>query len=147
MHMKNIEHIALGVHMVAFLFAISNIAVADWKGLTWLRGRVATLPAKTMRHLHNHVWFGLILLVLSGGVLFSFHIDELLVSTAFFVKLGCLVVAIINGLYIRRHMSVSFEMPFASLAPRQQMALKVSGIISTIAWLGIVGVASFILPE
>ena len=145
--MKNIEHIALGVHMVALLFALINIAVADWKGLSWMRGKVATLPAKTMRHIHNHIWLGLVLLVLSGGVVASYHIDVLRSSPAFHLKMLCLIIAALNGLYIRRHMAVAFEKSFASLTPSQQNALRISGVVSTAAWLGAIGLAGFILPE
>lgn len=145
--MKNIEHIAFGVHMVALTFALLNIIVADWKGIAWIRGMVPTLPRKTMRHLHNHIWLGLGLLVFSGAVLFCYHQTVLLVSFAFYAKIACVSMVSVNGIFINRHMQVASEQSFASLPKARQRALVMSGIVSCVGWFGALALAGFLLPE
>ena len=133
--------------MVALVFGMLNIIVADYKGFAWFRGKVATLPSKTMRHIHNHIWLSLALLVLSGSVLFSYHQAELLASPAFYMKLLCIVMLSVNGVYINRHMAVASEQSFASLPEAEKRALIMSGVVSVVAWLGAIVLAGFILPE
>ena len=137
----------MGAHMLALLFALVNIALADWKGLQWMRGKVQTLPARSMWMLHNHIWMALAVLILSGAAIATYHVNELMASPAFGAKLAAIVALTLNGVYIRRTMRIASEMPFAQVPAEKRRALYLSGIISTIAWATAIVAAGFILPE
>lgn len=87
------------------------------------------------------VWIGLVILIISGYLLFSLDTDRYLQSAKFLAKMTIVGIILLNGLFLhisliprlRRH--VGGHLPSSDEFMRKRPFLFTSGAISLVSWL------------
>ena len=129
-----LHRIGLAVHIVALVLSFGTILVVDWLGLLWLLGRV---------HMHESgkleaaakplIWGGLALLLASGAL-----IDPDLTNPVTAVKLGAVLVLMLNGLSIAPAMHQLLALPpetrFGELGRKLRLRLMIALSVSQACW-------------
>jgi hypothetical protein len=129
------------LHITAFGFVLGVSAISDKEAFAWMRGKKEILDAEKIHLYHRLVWLGLSVLIVSGVIL-MYPMRVYLLSQLFFVmKLLFVGVLIVNGVLIGRMSSLATEKPFASLTSHEKMALLASGVISSLSWMCVAGLA------
>jgi hypothetical protein len=124
------------VHLGVFALLIPLILFADHEGLEWLRGKKETLNPKVIGAVHNLVWAGLIVMILSGLMLAWPLREALVVNVAFYAKVLFVLLLVVNSFFIGKFMHLATEKPFASLTSNERLPLILSGALSGIGWFG-----------
>lgn len=134
----------LPVHIGAFFVTIAAVVIADLHAALWVLGKIEVLPKKRMRALHLFVGYGLLVSILSGFIMFLPLQDYLLSHLPFWIKLGFVGALVINSFVISTHMNVAASRSFKSLERKERTILLISGIVSTISWIGAFTAAQFL---
>ncbi|HCC06319.1 TPA: hypothetical protein DEP94_03120 [Candidatus Nomurabacteria bacterium] len=137
----------LPLHFLVLAFVAWNVFHADHLGFSWIRGKVAMLDTTTVKKYHNRTWIGLILMILTGLVLFWPTREYLFTRPQFFIKMGFVVALFINSFVIGLLSKISTTKTYASLTFSQKLPLIISGGVSTISWLGATVMALFLEQE
>ena len=124
------------IHLGTFALLVPLILFADHQGFEWLTGHKETLHPKTIGFVHNLTGAGLALMILSGLFLAWPIRDALFTNTAFLVKMGFVLLLIVNSYFIGKLMHTATERPFKSLSDSEKLPLFISGALSTIGWAG-----------
>ncbi|MFE4834777.1 hypothetical protein ACFRAU_08845 [Arthrobacter sp. NPDC056691] len=129
-----LHRIGLAGHILALVLAFGTILVVDWLGLLWLLGKVHMHASpKLERATKPLIWGGLALLLASGALI---HPDITNPVTA--VKLGCVLILMLNGLSIAPAMHKMFALPrdtsFSELGSRLRTRLLIALSISQACW-------------
>lgn len=124
------------VHISTVLVIISLIACADYYALRWTRGIIPILSYRKISLLHRLVWCGLIIMILSGTLLFYPYRDFLVTLLTFKIKMMFVLTLVINSFYIGHILSLACEKQFATLSPAQKLKLGISGFVSGACWIG-----------
>lgn len=130
------EHLLLYVHIGFLCVAACGILLADYSALGWLRGARRTIDASLSNLAHWIVSVGLSGMILSGLALFWPLRFYVVVEPLFWVKMGFVLALVINSFVIEYLMHTATHTPFHSLSRRQQLPFIVSGVISTLSWVG-----------
>lgn len=133
------------VHLAILLLTALVIVYADHLGFRYFRGTVRVLDAGRITLLHRIVWVGLLSMILTGVSLAYDRIDYLLSQPVFLLKMGFVLVLIINAGFISALSRLASTVPFSELGARQKTALLVSGALSTISWVGAATIGLFFL--
>lgn len=133
------------LHLPILIATALVILYGDHQGFDYMRGKRKTLPPKSVSWSHRLVWFGLLLMILSGVTLVLPVWEYWLADPTFYVKMGFVVTLIINGLFIGKLSHIATERPFAELTPPEKQTLIVSGALSGIGWLGAATIGLFVL--
>ncbi len=136
-----IELLALQVHITTVFALITTVIVTDIAALLWVAGKKETLSFGLLRTLHMLVWVGLVLMMLSGGTMFLSYREYLLSVPAFYIKMGFVSALVVNAFVIGKHLHIASERSFASLSREERRPLLISGIVSTVSWIGVVSAA------
>lgn len=134
--------IILTVHIATAISLIGIVLYADHLGLRWVRGKHEVLPAPRLKKLHQIIYCGLLLMIITGGYMFWPLREYLLTTPAFLIKMGLVLTLIINSVVIGRFMHIATQTPFAMLPSSQRIPLYVSGAVSALAWLGTIVAAT-----
>lgn len=126
------------IHLATLAFLACLVVFADHEAFSWVRGKKATLNARTMTRVHLATWAGLLLMVATGISMALPLKDFLLTNAAFFFKMFFVLALLMNAVVIGFLMKTATEKTFASLSWREQLPLLVSGGVSTVGWLGAV---------
>ena len=121
------------IHITGFTLSIGTIAIVDMGLLGWgKRGSAAQLLKETS------MWtlVGLVIMLISGPLIFSSDPNMYLANASFRFKLGALLIAIIYNYTIHRKVA-------SSSAPPGGLS-KVVGIISLALWVSVVAAGLFI---
>jgi hypothetical protein len=140
------EQIFLPLHLLSLVYVAWNIFHADHMGFNWISGKAQTLNASEVTKYHKGSWIGLGLMILTGLFLFYPLREFLLTRPQFYVKMAFVITLICNGLVIGKLQHIAIEKPFASLSNSQKLPLFISGVVSTLSWLGAAAAAFFLLP-
>ncbi len=141
------ENVFLPLHLISLAYVAWNVFHADHSGFNWMRGKEKLLSKKEVSKYHHGTWIGLILMVITGASLFYPMREFLLTRPQFYVKMSFVLVLIINGLAIGKISHIATEKTFDSLTAQEKFPLLLSGAISTIAWLGALITAFFLIPD
>ncbi len=115
------------IHITGFTLSIGTIAIVDMGLLGWgKRGSAAQLLKETS----TWTLVGLIIMLISGPLIFSSDPNMYLGNSSFRFKLGALLIAIIYNYTIHRKVALSGAPP-GGLS-------KVVGIISLALWTSVV---------
>ena len=68
-----------------------------------------TIDPVKLGSLHKQAWAGLLLMIVTGAVLFSQNTDTLLASGPFYVKMTCVLALVINAFVIGRLMKIATQ--------------------------------------
>ena len=126
----------LTIHISTVLVIISLIACADYYAFRWVRGIIPILSYQKMTLIHRLVWCSLIMMILSGALLFYPYRDFLITLLTFKVKMVFVTTLIINSFYIGHALPLACEKPFVALSQVQKIKLGASGLISSLCWIG-----------
>lgn len=121
-------------HIPAFALSIGTIALVDLRLLGVVLKRVST--AKLLRDTEPWTLLGLVIVIFSGALLFLSQTFIYLVNSAFFFKIGCLVVGIIYNFTIHRKVAAS-----PNVSPG---VAKLTAIVSLLLWAGVLYGGMFI---
>lgn len=135
------------IHLLVLAFVAWNVFNADHLGFDWIRGKVAMLDRATVKKYHDRTWIGLILMILTGFVLFWPTREYLFTRPQFFIKMGFVLALFINSFVIGILSKISTTKTYSSLTFGQKLPLIISGGVSTISWLGATGMAFFLEQE
>jgi hypothetical protein len=114
-------------HIQAFALSIGTIASVDLRILGVALKRVST--AKLLKDTEPWTLLGLVIVIFSGAALFLSQTFIYLVNSAFFFKIGCLVVGIIYNFTIHRKVAASPD-----VSPG---VAKLTAIVSLLLWGGV----------
>lgn len=114
-------------HIPAFALSIGTIALVDLRLMGVALKRVST--AKLLRDTEPWTLIGLVIVIFSGALLFLSQTFIYLVNSAFFFKIGCLVVAIIYNFTIHRKVAAS-----PTVSPGVAM---LTAVVSLLLWAGV----------
>lgn len=124
------------IHVVTVFFSFGVIMLADKQALSWMRGKQLTLNPKRLHLYHWLTWLGLIVLIITGSIMFWPRADYLLREPLFIMKMLFVGMLVVNAILIGRLMNVAVSRPFASLSKAELLPLFASGAISMTAWVG-----------
>jgi nitrate reductase gamma subunit len=124
------------IHLTILGITLILIAISDYKGSTWMRGKVQILDEKTLSRLHTAVFVGLFLMIATGFSMFLEAKDYYLSDSPFIVKMVFVLALVINGFFIGSLSKVATTTPYSALTPSQKNNLIISGSVSTIGWIG-----------
>jgi hypothetical protein len=121
------------IHITGFTLSIGTIAIVDMGLLGWgKRGSAAQLLKET----GPWTLVGLVIMLLSGPLIFSSDPNMYLANASFRFKLGALLIAIIYNYTIHRKVALSGGPP-GGLS-------KVVGVVSLALWVSVVAAGLFI---
>ncbi len=139
--------IFLPLHLISLAFVVFYIFQADHMGFNWIRGKVSTLDQSTVEKYHKRTWFGLMLMILTGFVLFWPMREYLLTRPQFLIKIAFVAALFLNSFVIGALSKTSTTKTYASLSFKEKLPLIISGAVSTISWLGAIIMAFFLEQE
>jgi hypothetical protein len=147
MWLLQMSGIILGAHIVILFAVVGTILVADYIAMQWFRGTIPTIGSTTVKRLHDAMWVGLGLMILTGALLFWPSRTFLLARPAFWIKMGFVLALVVNGLFIGKLMHIATVRNFASLTRNEKLLMMASGAVSLTAWVGSTISAFFLIPE
>ncbi|MDQ0620011.1 hypothetical protein [Arthrobacter globiformis] len=129
-----LHRIGLAAHILALVLSFGTILVVDWLGLLWLMGKVHMHESPKLEAAAKPlIWGGLALLLASGAL-----IQPDITNPVTAVKLGCVLVLMLNGLSIAPAMHKMFALPretrFSELGRRLRLRLLIALSISQACW-------------
>ncbi|MET4589852.1 hypothetical protein [Arthrobacter sp. 754] len=129
-----LHRVGLAVHILALVLSFGTILGVDWLGLLWLLGKVQMHESGKLEAAAKPlIWGGLALLLASGAL-----IDPDLANPVTAVKLGCVLVLMLNGLSIapamHQLMALPAETRFGGLGRRLRARLLTALTISQACW-------------
>ncbi len=133
------------VHVAVLLLTAFGILYTDHVGLSYLRGTRELLSKRFITLSHRGVWVGLLLMIATGIVLVLPSWEYRLQDPAFYVKMGFVLVLLVNAHAIGKLSTVAAERPFKSLPSDTQKTLLISGGLSAMGWIGATLIGFFFL--
>ncbi len=129
------------VHVLSVVFGMGAALMSDLLFTFYGKDRkLSSTEVSTLRVLSTVVWIGLVVITLSGAALFFSDVPKYLASVKFLVKMTIMVVLLINGSILHRHVSAQMALPHF-LISRQFAATRrlafACGAISVISWLSL----------
>ena len=133
------------VHLAILLGTAVAILWADHLGFQYFRGVRQTLDVRIVQRLHYTVLVGLVGMVVTGVSMAYDRFGYLSTLPQFWLKMGFVVVLIVNSFAIGTLQKRATEVPFATLPFRDRALLLVSGAASGAGWLGAAVIGLFFL--
>lgn len=124
------------IHLATLVATILVIAYADHEAFAYFRGKKDLLNKRRITRLHYLVWVGLITMIVTGFALALPGLSYYLSEPLFLLKMGFVLVLIINSLFITKLLPIASERPFRELKKNEQRILLLSGAASASAWIG-----------
>ncbi len=124
------------LHVAAIFVTGLCVLYSDEQGLMWMLGKKETLNAKRIAVLHAVVSIGLALVILTGGLKALTALSYYLSNPLFMVKMGFVLVLIVNGFFIGKLSTLATTRSFVSLSTKERLPLLVSGTASVLGWGG-----------
>lgn len=142
------QQIALGIHLIGFAFGLGGATISDITFFKALRSKSLTSEQYVfLDMLSKVVWAGLILLIISGLLIFWLIYSEqgslpMLASPRWQTKLTLVGVVLLNGFFFKFSIFpalkklVGQQLTAQSIGPSIRK-LALSGTISIVSWYGI----------
>jgi len=134
----------LQIHIAAVFSTLIIVIIADIHGLLWVLGKLQTISQKKLDLFHRLTWFGLIIIIVAGFLMFIGYPEYLLSLTAFKLKLVFLLFLVINAIFIGKHLTIASTRTFVSLSTKEKLQLSISGLFSVSGWIGAYSCAQFL---
>jgi hypothetical protein len=132
------------IHIVAVLFSLSVVLTADHYGYSWISGHEAVLKEEKLKKLHMYTWIGILMTIMTGGILFYKDYETLLSSQIFLVKLAFVGTLVVNSFSVGILKDLATKTKFSNLSIKEKTSLFISGGTSSACWLGALLCAFFI---
>lgn len=120
------------IHIAAFTLSIGTIAIVDMGLLGWSS---SAKPAQLLKETAPWTLVGLVIMLISGPLIFSSDPNMYLANSSFLFKMVALLVAIIYNYTIHRKVVLSGASPGVS---------KLVGVVSLALWVSVVAGGLFI---
>lgn len=133
------------IHLTTLILTALVILYADHEAFAYFRGKKLLLDTQRTALLHYLVWAGLLGMIATGLTMALPGLSYYLSRPEFLLKMGFVLVLIINSLFITRLFPIASKTPFAELPEKTKMLLLLSGTASTISWLGAFVIGYFFL--
>lgn len=133
------------LHGVIISILALVILYSDHQGYLYFRGKKETLSLRFITWSHRIVWAGLLAMIGTGLILFSQSAEYFLVEPIFLLKMGFVATLVINGFLIGSLSAVAATTPYNALDKATQRKLFISGILSSIGWIGAATIGLFFL--
>ena len=133
------------LHGIIILILAVIILYTDHKGFQYFTGKVETLPERFVRRSHLLVFTGLILMIVTGIILTVPAWEYRLSDPTFYIKMGFVLVLIMNSFAIGQLSKKSTSTPFSELTSGEKQTLMVSGALSAAGWVGAAIIGIFFL--
>lgn len=131
-------------HIASLTFVAWNVFRADHMGFSWIQGKTERLTVSEVKKYHYRTLTGLMLMILTGLLLFWPAKDYLLTRIEFWIKMGFVIALIINSFVIGTLSNTAVTKTFSSLTTKEKTPLFITGAVSTICWLGAATMAFFL---
>lgn len=133
------------VHILVLLFVAYTLFLSEKEAILWLRGKKETLDKEMLRKYHRRMWVGLLLMMVTGFILFWSDRDILPSIPAFQLKMFFVFCLLINAFALGKLMPIAAIRSYKSLSVKEKTPLMISGGISFACWLGAFICAFFLL--
>lgn len=133
------------VHLAVLAITALVILYSDHQGFGYFRGKKALLSPRFVHYSHWIVWVGLVAMIATGVGLVIPSWQVYLMDPAFQLKIGFVVVLVVNGFAIGKLAQVASVKPFALLPKREKRTLMISGSLSVIGWVSSSFIGYFLL--
>lgn len=134
-----------GLHGAVFTILAIFILYSDHQGYLYFRGKKETLSPTFLKWSHRIVWVGLVLMIITGAALliptWQFRLQE----PVFYLKMGFVLVLLMNAFSIGKFSELSTLRPYRELTTDEQRTLMVSGALSVMGWVGAATIGLFFL--
>ena len=136
------ENLFVIFHLLGVAFGVGGALVSDSMFLKSLKDlRISKTEMGFLQMGSAMVWIGLIILIISGYLLFSLDSDRYLHSAKFLAKMTIVAIILLNGLFLhisliprlRRH--IGGHLPSSDEFMRKRPFLFTSGAVSLVSWL------------
>lgn len=134
-----------GLHGISFMIVAAVIVYSDHQAYLYFRGKKATLRESFVVWSHRLVWAGLLAMITTGIALTIPGWEYRLSNPVFYVKMGFVLVLIMNACAIGIIAKKATTTPFAELSDTDRRTLMVSGALSAIGWIGAALIGYFVL--
>lgn len=139
-----LETILFPLHILTLAFIAWNVFHADHMAFSWTTGKQSKLDAVLVKKYHYRIWAGLLGMIITGLLLFYPEREELLGRPQFYAKMGFVVALVLNSIAIGFLQKRAVEHSYKELSFGQRLPLFISGVVSTLGWLGAAGMAFFL---
>jgi Na+-transporting NADH:ubiquinone oxidoreductase subunit NqrD len=134
----------LTIHIASIFLAVAILLLADIQAFSWIHGKKQTLHPSSLKVLHYSMWVALLLLIVTGTLMFLPQYHYLLSKPLFVIKLLFVGMLVTNAVLIGNLMHVAIEKTFASLSKEEKLSLYASGAISTFAWFCVISIGLYL---
>jgi len=124
------------LHFFFLILTVIVIVYADHQAFLYFKGKKERLSQDFVAWSHRLVWTGLLMMIATGAALAVPEWGYLSYYLPFYIKMGFVLVLIINSFaigYLSRHAT---EQPFAELSSSVKTTLFISGALSFTGWVG-----------
>jgi hypothetical protein len=135
----------VAIHLSALSLTAIAILYADHMGYQYFTGKRLHLNHERTVMLHRIVWVGLVAMIVSGYFLTAPQWEHFRSEPAFFIKLGLVLVLVMNAFVIGKMAHLTSDRAFAELPSDVQKTLMISGALSIIGWIGATIIGYFFL--
>lgn len=132
------------IHILVVCSTLVVVLFADHYGFTWVTGKVNILEESKLRKLHFYTWVGIIVSIITGGIIFYNDYENLLTSSAFLLKMAFVATLVVNSVSIGIFKNVATKSKFSDLSTKERLPLIIAGGTSTLSWLGAITCAFLI---
>ena len=129
------------IHLIGVALGAGGAYMSDLMFFSSIKDeKISPTELRFMRLGSKMVWIGIIILVISGSLLFSLNVERYLTSGKFLAKMTIVAILIANGAIFhlshipRLHKHVGAHFPSSDEFVRKSSMLIVSGVISVISW-------------
>jgi hypothetical protein len=124
------------LHFFTLALTALVIVYSDHEGFAYFRGKKQTLSKSFLVWSHRLVWVGLLGMIITGFFLTLPSWTYRLQEPAFYVKMGFVLVLVVNAFAIGTLSKIAGEKSFSALEPEVKRTLLLSGVLSAISWVG-----------
>jgi hypothetical protein len=135
----------VSLHLLTLALTAIVILYSDHQGFLYFRGKKQILSKTFLEWSHTLVWIGLLLMITTGVLLTIPSWTYRLQDPIFFVKLGFVLILVVNAFAIGTLARKASETPFAALSKDEQRVLLLSGSLSFSGWVGAFVIGMFFL--
>lgn len=128
-------------HVISVVFAMGSALASDILFSLFSKDKkLNATQISTLTILRSIVFYGLILIILSGAALFLSSMEEYLHSAKFLAKMSILAVLLINGYILNKYIWSHLLKEDFFTSPQERNVRRVAfacGAISVISWLSV----------
>lgn len=133
------------IHLFSLALTALVILYSDYQGFLYFRGKKQLLSKEFVTWSHRLVWAGLCAMLVTGALLLIPRFEYLIREPVFYIKMGFVLVLVVNAFAIGRLSHVATLRPFIELTKKERTTLLFSAALSGIGWVGAAFVGYFLL--